>query len=64
MAIWLKDLAKDPTLLDRVWTRPKPVCSKCGSDEIIGGECQDCYYDALGKLVEEHPIPSGGIRRS
>jgi len=63
MGIPLKDIAKDPTLLDRLG-RSKPVCVECGSVEIYGGECQDCYYDALGKLVEEHPIPSAGIRRS
>jgi hypothetical protein len=26
--------------------------------------CDDCFYDELGKLVEEHPIPSAGFRRS
>lgn len=78
MAILLKDLVKNPELLDRVWT--KNETNLCGNDcgqklsfvtglhpmkkdgkEVV--VCDDCFYDELGKLVEEHPIPSAGIRR-
>jgi hypothetical protein len=24
--------------------------------------CEDCYFDELGKLVEEHPIGIPGVR--
>jgi hypothetical protein len=63
MAFFLNDIAKDPALLDKV-RAPKLVCKACGSEAVYGGECEDCAYDELGKLVEEHPIPSAGIRRS
>jgi hypothetical protein len=70
MAFLLKDLAENPALLDDLRaTVPRPVCALCLEDSdvvgrITGGMCEDCRYDGLGKLVEEHPIPSAGIRRS
>jgi predicted amidophosphoribosyltransferase len=62
VALFLKDLAADPTLLDKL-RGPKPACSGCGG-ELNHGFCEDCPYEALGKLVEEHPISSAGFRRS
>ncbi len=62
MAFSLKELAENPRLIDAV-RAPKPKCAECGSEAIVAGQCEDCMYDALGKLVEEHPIPSGRVRR-
>lgn len=64
MAFFLKDLAADPSLLDDLRDRqPKPVCKECACP-LHHGFCQDCYHEGVGKLVEEHPIVSAGIRRS
>lgn len=76
MTIYLKDLIKNPRLLDELReNQPKrgPCCCGCGIllQETItgrrpmpGGEgCSDCYYESLGELVESHPIVSAGIRR-
>lgn len=57
MAFNLKDLAENPKLLDDL--REGERKRKIKEDEE-----QDRYYEELGKLVEEHPIASAGIRRS
>jgi hypothetical protein len=77
MTIYLKDLLKNPRLLEELRQQqfPKgPCCCGCGivlQETITGrqktpeGEaCSDCYYESLGELVEDHPIVSAGIRRS
>ncbi len=79
MAIALKDLVKNPNLLDEVWDKNETnLCGNgCGQKLTFltgfrqmkkdGKEitvCDDCFFDELGKLVEEHPIPSAGFRRS
>lgn len=69
MALYLKDLVDNPALLDDVWDKGKPVvsCLKCNQPTDLfypGDVCEGCYYNGLGEIVEENPIPSGGIRRS
>ena len=77
MTIYLKDLVKNPRLLEELRAKqptPGPCCCGCGvmlQETITGrrktpkGEaCSDCYYESLGELVETHPIVSAGIRRS
>lgn len=77
MAIYLKDLVKNPHLFDELREQHRhdgPCCCGCGvilQETITGrrktpkGEaCSDCYYESLGDLVEAHPIASAGIRRS
>lgn len=48
-------------------------CIGCGGDiraitgrhKVLGGFMDDdCYYEALGAIVEKHPIVTAGIRRS
>ena len=72
MAIFLKDLIKNPRLFDDLSTA-QPKCCRCGVElqETITGKrsipngeaCSDCYYEELGKLVEQHPLVSAGFRR-
>lgn len=42
---------------------PQPVvqCMDCQSAAVItqGSRCEDCYFDALGDLVERYPIGRG-----
>lgn len=41
---------------------PQPVqCMDCQSAAAItqGSRCEDCYFDALGDLVERYPIGRG-----
>jgi hypothetical protein len=51
----LKDVLERPELL-RIELRPKRHGQEC--------RCEDCGYEALGALVEEHPIvsPRGWVR--
>ena len=72
MAIYLKDLIKDPRLLDDLRTK-QPLCCKCKVElqETITGKrttpngeaCSDCYYEEIGELIEQNPIVSAGFRR-
>jgi hypothetical protein len=72
MAIYLRDLLRDPKLLDS--TPGQQKCCHCGVvlQETITGKrqtpagdaCSDCFYEELGQEVEHHPITSAGIRRS
>jgi hypothetical protein len=75
MAFYLKDLAENPQLLRDLRARADAHrCVECdtplqetltGKRQIAGKDaCSDCFYDELGKLVEEHPIASAGKRRS
>ncbi len=75
MALNLKDLAANPKLLDDLRSRAGGRgCVKCstplqetltGKRQLADGDaCSDCFYEELGKLVEEHPIASAGTRRS
>ena len=75
MAIKLSDLLKMPR--SEVFAKlslSNPKCVSCGREikstrglRFIaikkGFECEDCYWDALGDLVEENPIcnPIGAI---
>lgn len=72
MALYLKDLIKNPRLLDDLRTE-QPRCCNCDVElqETITGKrstpkgeaCSDCYYELLGELIEQHPIVSAGFRR-
>lgn len=38
----------------------KPLTMMTGRQPMDDGiACDDCYYDALGALIEEHPIRRG-----
>jgi hypothetical protein len=73
MAIYLKDIIRDRSVLTQVITEQADCCN-CGVklQETITGKrhtpkgdtCSDCYYEMLGDMIEKHPIASGGIRRS
>lgn len=54
---------------------PASKCAKCGVDLVDGANstrqtiykasvCDDCYYDELGKIIEEHPLglPKGNTK--
>jgi hypothetical protein len=52
--------------------KPINCCVKCkehltestGRNKTAYGlMCDDCYYEALGKLIEEHPIGVPGTHR-
>ena len=69
MALTLQDLVDNPALLEML--RKVDTCPKCfkpfrsyeASYTIDGVRvCDDCYFGAIGELVERHPICSG-IRR-
>jgi hypothetical protein len=56
-----------PAPLPKALASPIHVCDSCGewsSDMQRTGDrgwlCDDCYFDELGNLVEQHPI--GGLR--
>lgn len=49
-----------------------PCAGDCGTDLTTvsgrhrledGSYCDDCYYEKLGELVEQHPIVSPRVRR-
>ena len=75
MAITIGDLRRNPRLFDEL--RPPPALCSCGCgrpfdaiediDEKFFGPTgrvrADCHYARLGKVIEQHPIVSGGIRR-
>lgn len=54
--MYLDDLEQDPSLLDRFRKESKSRQQQREREE-------DEMYEELGRLIEEHPIPSGGIRR-
>ncbi len=72
--ITLRDLISGARQLPE---RPDPACATCGApltqddfqaQEVITTTAglsvhASCYYQALGELVEKHPIVSGGNRR-
>jgi hypothetical protein len=72
MAIYLKDLVKNPRLLSELRSKQE-CCCYCQTplQETLTGKrkapdgyaCSDCYYDKLGEEIEQHPIASAGIRR-
>jgi len=72
MPIYLKDLVDRPDLL-RNLRHEEPRCCECGvvlhetttgkRQTPKGESCSDCYYELLGKEIENHPIASAGIRR-
>ena len=72
MAIYLKDLIENPSLLEPP-QQQQVRCHRCNTvlQETITGkkftedgpECADCYYDEIGEAIEKHPIISGGNRR-
>lgn len=49
MAIYLSDVLKDPSILTRALEGKK-------SRAQLREEAEDAYYEALGELVEKHPI--------
>ncbi len=71
MPIYLADVLKNPDVLRHPATEHK--CCTCGVplQETITGKrktsggfaCSDCYYELLGREVEERPLSSGGVRR-
>lgn len=60
MAYTLQEfLALDPSK----FASTAPKCTVCMKAKRTHGEyCEDCYFDELGKLVEEHPIGIPGVR--
>lgn len=76
MAITMRDLIRNPSLIEQL--RPTRRRCTCGCGQALGGSIEDvderfcgphgpvradCYYGALGDVVERHPIASGGGRR-
>ena len=69
MAIKVRDLIEDPSLIYTLGRgdRSGTICVLCESEiepgeqpEFIAGDKPvhaDCYFGALGKLIEESPIP-------
>lgn len=73
MPIYLRDLLKNPGLLDQAAASLQQCCKcKVVLQETITGRretpegpaCSDCYYESLGAEIERHPIASAGIRRT
>jgi hypothetical protein len=72
MAIRLTRLIKNPNLLRKLEAEQQQCCY-CGVllQETITGKrkapageaCSDCYYEKLGKGIEQNPIASGRVRR-
>lgn len=54
MSIHLKDLVDNPNLLKEIREKKNPLEPKKIED----------HFEALGKIIEENPIVSAGIRRS
>jgi len=72
MAILLTELFLNPDRLDE-GVKTDAHCAYCGvllQETITGNRkapqgraCSDCYYEEIGKGIEEHPIVSGKLRR-
>lgn len=70
MSTKLVDLIEHPEILEHLM-RDKRVCSICKSHldlqesrlTDLGEVCEDCYFEALGELIEQHPICSPNVRR-
>ncbi len=58
--ITLQNLIKDSTLLDKLREQSRLANQ---SAIYLREQEEDEYYERIGKLVEEHPIVSAGIRR-
>ena len=75
MTIPLKTLIDDPEAMKRLLEdagKNAPKCLKCkrplhtvdpDDEHYPNGWCSDCYYEALGEEIEQHPICSPSVRR-
>lgn len=57
MPITFGDLAKDPTLIERLRS---PSRASEDPDDLFE---DDTYFEQLGELIEKHPIHRPGLRR-
>jgi hypothetical protein len=72
MAILLTELIENPERVDDL-VQAQAHCAYCGvllQETItgnrkapLGNACSDCYYEEIGKGIEEHPVVSGKVRR-
>ena len=72
MAISLSELIADPAKMDEK-VQDQATCAYCGvllQETITGSRkapkgraCSDCYYEEIGKGIEENPVASGKVRR-
>jgi hypothetical protein len=72
MAILLTELIANPKILDEE-ANTDARCAYCGvllQETITGNRkaprgraCSDCYYEEIGKGIEDHPVVSGKVRR-
>ena len=72
MAISLTELIENPEKVDEL-VLAQAHCSYCGvllQETITGNRkaplgqaCSDCYFEQIGKGIEEHPAVSGKVRR-
>ncbi len=68
MAVTIREYMEKPDIFEKSASAiaercSNPECNRILSGTVTGREkgpngsvCSDCYYDALGDLVESHPI--------
>lgn len=78
VAYTLKQLAENPKLWDEIEKWREKNAQRCSNDQCrvrlsgtltgrnvtpSGTFCDDCFYEAMGKFVEENPIGPAPRRR-
>jgi hypothetical protein len=71
MPIYLSDLDDDPEVLMRSLHEENCTSCQVPLQETITGKrrtgdgymCSDCYYDTMGREIEQRPLGSAGVRR-